>query len=115
MTGVQTCALPIYRRDQLSILKNSIAVIQPSLFEGWNTTIEDAKSLNKFVIVSDIDVHREQLVDRKAFFFKVGDEAGLIELLENAWNRHPYSEEHSYEENIVAFAKQFLKIIRESA
>lgn len=49
------------RGDLLSLLRCSVAVIQPSKFEGWNTTIEDAKAIGKPVICSDITVHREQL------------------------------------------------------
>ena len=33
--------------DQLRLMKESLGVIQPSLFEGWSTVIEDAKALNK--------------------------------------------------------------------
>ncbi len=36
------------------------AILQPSLFEGWNTAIEDAKAVGRPVIASDIAVHREQ-------------------------------------------------------
>lgn len=53
----------ISRDEQLALLKNAIAIIQPSLFEGWSTIVEDAKALGKPLIVSDIDVHREQLID----------------------------------------------------
>ena len=35
----------IPRGEQLVIMKNAKAIIQPSLFEGWSTVIEDARSL----------------------------------------------------------------------
>lgn len=50
----------ISRKDQLALMKASVAVIQPSLFEGWGTVVEDAKTLNKKIIMSDIEVHYEQ-------------------------------------------------------
>lgn len=56
------------RKEQLLIMKNAQAIIQPSLFEGWSTVIEDAKALNKFVFASDIAVHREQLNENVVFF-----------------------------------------------
>lgn len=56
------------RVELLSLLRLSVAVIQPSKFEGWNTTIEDAKAIGKPVICSDIMVHREQLGDAGYFF-----------------------------------------------
>jgi glycosyltransferase involved in cell wall biosynthesis len=39
------------------------AILQPSLFEGWNTAIEDAKTVGRPVIASDLVVHREQMPD----------------------------------------------------
>ena len=51
----------INREDQLCLMKKALAVIQPSLFEGWSTVIEDAKAIQAKVIASDINVHREQL------------------------------------------------------
>lgn len=51
----------ISRQEQLTLMKESSLVIQPSLFEGWGTVVEDAKKLGKKVILSDIAVHREQM------------------------------------------------------
>jgi glycosyltransferase involved in cell wall biosynthesis len=48
------------RTEQLCIMKHSKMIIQPSLFEGWGTVVEDAKVLNKKMILSDIKVHEEQ-------------------------------------------------------
>ncbi|WP_296623723.1 glycosyltransferase [Marivirga sp.] len=58
------------REDQLHLLKGAKANIQPSLFEGWSTVVEDCKSLNQYLIVSDIEVHKEQLQNykNKSFF-----------------------------------------------
>lgn len=58
----------ISRVDMLVLMKHSIAVIQPSLFEGWSTVVEDAKALNKFVFLSDLPVHREQMTSNVCFF-----------------------------------------------
>jgi glycosyltransferase involved in cell wall biosynthesis len=46
--------------DLMGLMWHSLAVINPSKFEGWSTTVEEAKSLGKRIIVSDIEVHREQ-------------------------------------------------------
>ena len=54
--------------DVVSLMINSMAVINPSLFEGWSSTVEEAKSLGVALILSDINVHREQ-ADGKASFF----------------------------------------------
>lgn len=58
----------IPREDQLILMANSNAVIQPSLFEGWNTSVEEAKLLNKPLILSDINTHIEQLNDNCVVF-----------------------------------------------
>ncbi|WP_051350465.1 glycosyltransferase [Dyadobacter alkalitolerans] len=54
----------IDRKEQLVIMKNAISLIQPSLFEGWSTAIEDAKALNIKIIASELRVHFEQLTGR---------------------------------------------------
>lgn len=70
----------IDRYDQLSILSQAMAVIQPSSFEGWSTVIEDAKTLNKQVFASDIEIHREQL-GTNGYFFDQNDVEQLAKLL----------------------------------
>ena len=51
-----------------SLIRQSLAVIQPSLFEGWNSCIEEVKSVGKSMIVSDIEVHKEQDPPASLFF-----------------------------------------------
>ena len=46
--------------DVLILIRQSLAVINPSLFEGWSTTVEESKSIGKQILLSDIEVHREQ-------------------------------------------------------
>lgn len=58
----------IPRRDQLALMKYSQAVIQPSLFEGWSTVIEDAKSLQVPVVASNLSVNIEQLGNNGIYF-----------------------------------------------
>jgi glycosyltransferase involved in cell wall biosynthesis len=62
----------IARADQLALLKGALAVIQPSLFEGWSTVLEDARILGVPAIISDIPVHIEQNLPR-ALVFKQGN------------------------------------------
>lgn len=58
----------IDRNSQLGLMKSSLGIIQPSLFEGWSTVIEDCKAINQFVFASDISVNREQIKENVAFF-----------------------------------------------
>lgn len=68
----------IPRHDQLIVLKNAEFLIQPSLFEGWGTVLEDAKVLNQRVLLSDIPVHREQK-NENCIMFSAKDEDDLLE------------------------------------
>ena len=70
----------IERREQIVIMKNAHFLIQPSLFEGWGTVVEDAKVLDKTIILSDIEVHREQK-NHKCVLFNPYDAGELAELI----------------------------------
>lgn len=54
--------------DVTALMHHAVAVINPSLFEGWSTTVEEAKSTGKRILLSDIPVHREQAPPRATFF-----------------------------------------------
>jgi glycosyltransferase involved in cell wall biosynthesis len=54
--------------DLLGLMRDSMAILNPSLFEGWSTSVEEAKSLGKTVLLSDIPVHREQAPDLGVYF-----------------------------------------------
>jgi glycosyltransferase involved in cell wall biosynthesis len=71
----------IPREDQLCLMKNAQAIIQPSKFEGWSTVIEDAKTLQKPILASNFAVHKEQLGD-KGLFFDEDNSLQLADLLE---------------------------------
>ena len=71
----------IPRNDQIQIMKYSQAVIQPSLFEGWSTVIEDAISINVPVIASSLPVNIEQLKD-KGWYFDAEDVNKLSDVLD---------------------------------
>ena len=58
----------IPRGDQINLMRWSQAVLQPSLFEGWSTVIEDAISLQVPVIASNIPVNMEQLKEKGSYF-----------------------------------------------
>lgn len=76
----------IDRIEQLVIMRNSEFIIQPSLFEGWGTVLEDSKVLDKTVLLSDIPVHREQKND-KCILFSPDSEKELAELILEEWQR----------------------------
>jgi glycosyltransferase involved in cell wall biosynthesis len=106
--------------DLMSLMNESIAVINPSLFEGWSTTVEEAKSMGKLAILSDIPVHREQAPER-AIYFEPKDSDGLAQALGEAslnWNakteqRHVQSAASELTRRVKAFAENYQNIVLE--
>jgi glycosyltransferase involved in cell wall biosynthesis len=102
----------IPREEQLCLLKNCMAIIQPSFFESWNTTVEDAKLLRKFIILSDLEVHREQIRDNVYFFDpnKI-DELVTCMTLFLKKEEGPFKEAKDYRENVKEFAGAVISLM----
>ena len=102
----------IDRIDQLVLMNNALGIIQPSLFEGWSTVVEDAKALNQTLIVSNISVHKEQL-GNKGYYFAPDDYNDLalkmIEVMNNPKSKLRY--DLDYPENIKKFAQDLKSLI----
>jgi len=77
------------RRTQIELMRRCVALVQPSLFEGWSTVVEDARTLGKPVLLSDIPVHREQAPPGARYFAAESAEA-LAVLIDDAWQRWPH-------------------------
>ncbi|PJE53277.1 glycosyltransferase family 4 protein [Marinomonas sp. BSi20584] len=76
----------IPKLDQISLLKQSSAVIQPTLFEGGpgGGAAYDAIALGKPLIVSDIPVNLEIEKDDRVFFFRSKDVGDLVLKMQEA-------------------------------
>jgi glycosyltransferase involved in cell wall biosynthesis len=68
--------------DVFGLIRFSRAVVNPSRFEGWSSTVEECKSVGKKMLLSDLPVHREQMP--AAAFFAPTDANELADLLETA-------------------------------
>jgi glycosyltransferase involved in cell wall biosynthesis len=79
----------IDRRDQVQLYRGARLVLQPSLFEGWSTTIEEARALGKPLAVSNLPVHHEQCGDA-ASYFECEDAEGLAALVVSLWRTLPF-------------------------
>jgi glycosyltransferase involved in cell wall biosynthesis len=71
----------ISRKDQIQLIRKSMAIIQPSLFEGWSTVVEDGRSLGKTIFLSDFPVHVEQNPPY-TFYFKQRNAEQLAQYIE---------------------------------
>lgn len=74
--------------DLIALMRHSIGLINPSLFEGWSTTVEESKALGKRIILSDIPVHREQSPVRGVYFDPNNPEALALAIKQqlDSWN-----------------------------
>lgn len=52
----------------LPLMRLSAGVVNPSFFEGWSTTVEEAKAMGAPLLLSDLPIHREQTQGQAAFF-----------------------------------------------
>ena len=104
--------------DVGALARHSVALINPSLFEGWSTTVEEAKSAGKRILLSDIPVHREQAPERGAYFGP-HDAAALADLMTRTIADHDLAEERRHAAaaaadlpaRIQAFASTYQSIV----
>jgi glycosyltransferase involved in cell wall biosynthesis len=109
----------IPRVHQIQLMRRCLAVLQPSLFEGWSTVIEDARALGKSILASDFLVHLEQNPP-STLFFKRNNPEELADLLSQACLElvpgPDLQEERKARidnvERITAYGKSFIDIAR---
>jgi glycosyltransferase involved in cell wall biosynthesis len=56
------------RAHVIALMRACDAMINPSLFEGWSTTVEESRALGVPIILSDLPVLREQMGDLASYF-----------------------------------------------
>jgi len=54
--------------DLMALMHYSTAVMNPSLFEGWSTVVEEGRSMGVPMLLSDLPVHMEQMGDQARYF-----------------------------------------------
>jgi glycosyltransferase involved in cell wall biosynthesis len=100
------------RDEQVTLFAQAVAILQPSLFEGWSTVIEDAKSISQYVIASDLSANREQITENVSFF-DPKDACALAEHLAAFAVTDPPRVMQNYAVNQRAFAKDFMQVVAE--
>lgn len=103
----------IPREDQIIILRNAVAVIQPSLFEGWSTVVEDCKLQNQYIILSNLPVHQEQIQENVSFF-NPKDEVELGSIMNNLWHSPPQKKDLNYESRRNAISEDFIEFLKKN-
>ncbi|MBD1364357.1 glycosyltransferase [Mucilaginibacter sp. ZT4R22] len=110
-------------QEVLVLIKSCAALINPSLFEGWSSTVEEAKSSGKQIILADIPIHREQNPENGIYFNPL-DEHELAAIMENVINQNSgkalgeYWVDQQVEDNLIKrtklFAEKYYEIIDEA-
>jgi len=97
--------------DVFVLMKLSKVVINPSLFEGCGSTVEECKSVGKNLILSNIDVHKEQYP--QATFFDKYSSTSLQKVMAN----YQFDEQSEFTENLEyrtkLFAQTYINIVKQ--
>jgi len=110
--------LGLVERQQQTVLYHAAAAfLQPSLFEGWSTTVEEAKSLGRPLILSDIPVHREQAEGLASFFPALSPEAlaDCVERVTAEQKARPESTPATTADCLQAFGERLVTVFEEVA
>ena len=102
----------------LSLMYHSMAVINPSFFEGWSTTVEEAKVFGKTILLSDILVHKEQNPNR-GIYFSPRSSIELAKVMKKVFNTFDLKKENyekkksqgSFENIFLKFGYSYQKIV----
>jgi glycosyltransferase involved in cell wall biosynthesis len=82
-------------KDVQALMIKCISLINPSTFEGWSTTVEEAKVFGIRMLLSDINVHHEQ-AGSSATYFKIDDANHLANVMIDALSgQHPLDSNNS--------------------
>ena len=102
--------------DLQGLMAYASGVINPSRFEGWSTTVEEAKTFQQRLLLSDLPVHHEQ-APRFGRFFSPDDPEALARHMRDclAEGPRPFDAaaiQADYDSRLKAFGQTFLNILR---
>ncbi len=103
--------------DVLGLAASADYLINPSLFEGWSTPIEEAKALGAPLLLSDIDIHKEQSPDALFFDPQSVDAlaASLLDIARKPTPKRPSCQSLTEQQNqrLQKYAKDLLVAIKQ--
>ena len=105
--------------EVLSLIYNSKCILNPSLFEGWSSTVEQAKSYGKHLLLSNIGVHLEQN-PKYCNYFNPKNSQNLANLILNVYkSKKQYKQKFNYkliekklDKKIFDYSRNFCQQIR---
>ncbi|MDQ4147098.1 MAG: glycosyltransferase, partial [Pseudomonadota bacterium] len=109
------------REHVLLLRRQSICVLNPSLFEGWGLSVAEAQAVGKRVLVSDIPPHREQ-DPPGALYFDPADHEALARRMAQIWYEAAPGPDvaleaaarASHQPALRAYGEAFLAVVREA-
>ena len=105
--------------DVQTLAEGALGYINPSYFEGWSTTVEEAKYRGKPILLSDLKVHREQ-APSKGVFFNPNDPEDLAKKMWDMWQQSILNEDvevlkRRNEAALQKFAQDYCEIVEASS
>ena len=108
------------REHMYLMIRQSVCVLSSSLFEGFGLVVDEACSVGKRLLLSDIDAHREQKPPRSVFF-NPRDEEDLAEKMKLVWQEQvpgPDLEMEAEARQVLparlkVFSETFMSVVRE--
>ena len=103
------------RDHVISLMRTCRGLLNPSFFEGWSSTVEEARVFGTPMLLSDIPVHREQM-GKDAHYFNPFEPVALSDLMRKCvqdvtCDVVPRNIQAEAAQNVVRFAQDFLKTV----
>lgn len=111
----------IERLELFYLMRYCVSLVNPSLFEGWSSTIEEAKSIGKNCVLSNLSVHQEQNPADSQFFERTNEE-DLARVLADEWQKRDsapnkaleLSAKENLQKRIRQFGEEYCAILQEA-
>ena len=99
----------------INLLYHAEVIINPSYFEGWSTVVEEAKILDKKILLSNIEVHHEQN-PKNGLYFNPDNPKELANSIINSFKGKKKMKDINklikiYEHKKILFAKKYIDIV----
>jgi hypothetical protein len=105
----------VSEKELWSLMYYSLAIINPSEFEGWNTSVMQAKALSKYNIISNIKAHIEQK-NSKTILFVNNNVTSLSEAILKFFNnkKKNNSKKNKRINNIdfINYGKKYINLVK---
>ena len=101
-----------------ALMVTSVALLNPSLFEGGSTTVEEARALGIPMVLSDLDVHKEQMGEKATYFDRYSSKslANVLKCFQplNDTKRKQHADEAKCDakQRIRHFSEEFTSLVK---